>query len=355
MNVPAPIKLPAHLQALTAKSRGSISSGIIGGMAFHAIGIAQSRWRLFDPQGGENVVPALHLDVIILAGNPHGVSKRFYSKAYDKDAAAAAPDCFSDNGVSPSVRSAHPQCATCAACPHNVWGSKITQSGKQTKACADSKLLAVLLAENPTGPVYQLPVPAASLRNLQAFDQSLQRVSVEAFHMVVRLTFDSSADYPLIVFTPLDWANPEQAAATLEVLDTDEVDRVINKNDVPIDPARVGAAATSVIAAQSQPAASLLAPQGAAQPESTLPKAVKVSGATPVKRTRRTKAEIEAANAPAVVSAPIAAPLAQSAAPSAASFFNTLQTAAAPDPQINVNPQPTTSALDDLIANAMAK
>lgn len=158
--------LPAHLAALVNNTAlQSINQDAVKGIssgAWPRISIKGSRFRLQDPQGQEIVVPDYFLDVVIVAVNTHGLSKIFYGGAYDPAGDGTAPDCYSDNGVAPSIRATKPQCGTCAACPHNVWGSKITPSGAQVKACADIKKVAVLLANNTGGPVFELRVPAAS-------------------------------------------------------------------------------------------------------------------------------------------------------------------------------------------------
>lgn len=354
MNLPVTqnIQLPAHLQALATKQglAQNVVGGIISGASFHSIGVKAARWRLNDPQGEEKVVPSHHLDVIILDGNPN-LSRKFYAGAYDPAGEAKAPDCFSDNGVGPSVRAAKPQCGTCAACPNNVLGSKINPNGAKSKACSDTKTLAVILAENPTGPVYQLQVPHMSQKNLKIFGDQLFKRGIPLAGVVVRLTFDTSADYPLIVFEPASYTTPEQGAAVEEVLDSEEVDAVTNKNDAAINSATVAALPAPAIAQFALPPMLQAAEK---VPDTQLAPSGGVSQ-IPAKRTRRTKAEIAAANeaAPAV---PQPATVAQPSA--AADFFNRVSTTASAlttaktVPQINSNPQPTGSALDAALAEA---
>ena len=99
-----------------------------------------------DPQG--NLVQtqvARMIHVVILKGNPH-LSKTYYEAQY-QEGSNASPDCTSSNGLTPDAHITNPQCADCASCEKNAWGSKISPSGKQIKACSDQKRIAVLLIQ----------------------------------------------------------------------------------------------------------------------------------------------------------------------------------------------------------------
>lgn len=116
--------------------------------------------------------PVSSLNVVILKANK-GLYKLYYSKAFEQDQEeAVAPDCYSFDGITPSPMAQHKQCETCAACPRNVWGSRITEAGKKTRECSDNKLLAVMAtggvqskldAENKFGQVFQLKVTPSAL------------------------------------------------------------------------------------------------------------------------------------------------------------------------------------------------
>ena len=167
MNMPVVPQQAPQLPAYLANRdlTGSVSSDALGGLsssAVHKISIEGKRWKLQDPQGQEFAVPSFHLDVIIVGVNPH-VSKTFYTTKFAHGQDQKAPDCWSDNGVGPSSRATSPQCGTCQQCPNNAWGSRISEAGSQVKACVDSKKLAIILADNPTGAIYQLRVPAGVL------------------------------------------------------------------------------------------------------------------------------------------------------------------------------------------------
>lgn len=228
-------QLPAHLAHLAQNTalmsmNQSAAAGINAG-GWPRISIKAGRFRLASPQG-EEVMAGIELDVIIVDANPNGLSKVFYASAYDPSVEDAAPTCYSDNGVGPSSKASTPQCGTCAVCPHNIWGSKITPSGKQTKSCADYKKVAVLIANNPDGPVFEMRVPPASLANWATYIDSLTKRGIPAAAIVTKLSFDTSTDFPKMMFAASGWATAEQAAVVMDVLGSEEVDQCTGKNDL---------------------------------------------------------------------------------------------------------------------------
>ena len=237
MNMPVVPQQAPQLPAYLANRdlTGSVSSDALGGLsskAVHKISIEGKRWKLQDPQGQEFAVPQFHLDVIIVGVNPH-VSKTFYTTKWVPGQDQKAPDCWSDNGVGPSSRATAPQCGTCQACPNNAWGSRISELGSQVKVCVDSKKMAVILADNPTGAIYQIRVPADSLKNLGIVAKELGKQKTGLEYVVMRLTFDETAPHPKIVFSPTNYVTEQQAAIVDDLKGTEDVADVTNVTDIP--------------------------------------------------------------------------------------------------------------------------
>ena len=244
-NLPT-IQLPQHL-AVMAQKMGAInqaaSAAIVSG-GVPRISVKGSRFRFQTPDNQELVHQQLFLDVIIVGANQH-LSKAYYAGKYDPNAEGVGPDCFSDNGVGPSIQSNKPQCGTCVACPFNVVGSKINeQTGSATKACGDSKKIAVLVADNTSGQVFELRIPYMSTKNLKEHINRLNAHGIPASSIVTRLSFAPDASYPQLMFAPaanqdgsLCFINAQQAQDVMEVLDSDEVKQVTGENDRPINPA----------------------------------------------------------------------------------------------------------------------
>lgn len=314
----------------------------------HSIGIKASRWRLRDPQDEELVVPDTFLDVIMVDANPN-TSKMYYAGPYDPNKEGTGPDCWSDNGITPATSTQSRQAESCAQCPHNVRGSKVTPTGALTKACADSVKLAVVLAANPAGAVYLLRVPAASLKNMYGYIEAAVNRKIDVSEFITRLEFDPEADFPKIKFSAKEdpnhvegrHLNAEQIKAVAAVSNTPELQTVIGLKDVAPQ--------------QSQPVA-LPAPTPApaaievlnpifANPPSQAP------AQTPKPRGRKAKIEFPTAAPPA----PIAPPT-----PAASSgFFDRINSAAksappTPAAQVQVNPRTTTEDLDAMLTRALS-
>ena len=223
-------QLPAHLAALRS-SPSVISKNIMGGIragkSHPKLSIRTSRFRLTDANGVEEVWKTLTINLILLDANPF-VSKRYYAKAYDSSSEeAVSPDCFSDNGVSPSPSAASPQCTTCAACPQNVWGSKITPTGSKVRACGDSKRLAVLAVDTGTDTVYELSVPGTSMKELHEVITKLDGQGIPAQAVVFEVGFDDAASYPKLKFRPVGFINEEQAELVQRLQNGDAVKEAI--------------------------------------------------------------------------------------------------------------------------------
>jgi hypothetical protein len=104
------------------------------------------------------------------------------------------------DGVSPDPQSTQPQNDLCASCPQNAWGSKVTPQGQQIKACADKKRLAVVSADDPTGPTYLLEVTPAALKGLNQYQKELAHRGIAPEIVRTRVSFDTDASFPKLKF-----------------------------------------------------------------------------------------------------------------------------------------------------------
>src|SRR5262245_61909297 len=157
------------------KRENDLAAGIQGG--FGHIGYKGKCWSIryrgidkpiLRPDGDG---PRGSIEVVILKASA-AVSKIWYENGY-VEGSNASPDCFSTNGVTPDAGSTKKQSQTCQLCPKNAWGSRVTSQGKQGKACADSKRLAIVpmndIKNEAFGGPMLLRVPAASLQDLAAY------------------------------------------------------------------------------------------------------------------------------------------------------------------------------------------
>ena len=208
-NVPAFAK-NATLSATTLALAGGVSTS-----GMKRVSIKGGVFRLLS--GGKEIaaIDERFLDVIVVKAAPK-VSRIFYAGGYDKDAAAAPPDCTSVDGDKPDANVKNKQSSSCTTCPQNIAGSGTGQS----RACRYQQRLAVVLANNPDGDVLQVTLPATSIfgkedgdkRPLQAYARYMaaQTPPVNLDAIVTRMKFDTKAESPKLIFSPVRWLTDEE-------------------------------------------------------------------------------------------------------------------------------------------------
>lgn len=199
--IPANIQVPAHIAKRVGQPSAlaqAMASGIGGGEMFPRISIKGSRFRIKDGDV-ETVLESTALDVIIVGVNPK-LSKTYYAKAWDPSAEASAPDCYSLDGIKPNSDCDAPQNDICATCEWNQFGSAHTPTGVAIKKCADKKRLAVVAADDASGPVYLLEVTASALKGLNAYQKELTMRGFGPEIVRTRVSFDTDASYPKLKF-----------------------------------------------------------------------------------------------------------------------------------------------------------
>jgi len=227
-NVPAFAK-NAELSATTLALAGGVNTS--GGMK--RVSIKGGVFRLLS--GGKEVasIEDRHLDVIVVKAAPK-VSRIFYAGSYDKDAAAAAPDCTSADGDKPDAGVRNKQAASCAACPQNIAGS----GNGQSRACRYQQRLAVVLANDVEGDVMQLALPATSIfgkedgenRPLQAYARWLVAQSVDPSMVVTRMKFDTKAEAPKLHFKAMRWLTDDEYELATKQGATDDASKAVVLN-----------------------------------------------------------------------------------------------------------------------------
>ena len=249
-------QLPAYLQSAEV---GDIDGLITSGPSITRLSIKGSKFRL--RRGDEEkLLKLLEMEVIIVAFMPLGgvPAKTFYETKY-VEGEDSAPTCMSSDGIRPDAGVANPQStSTCAVCPKNKWGSRITDDGKEAKACSDTKVL-YLLAPSGDGideEVVQLRVPATSLRALSKYASALKSRKFPVNAVITKLSFADTA-HPQLEFNFGGWLSAEQFDKVKEVSAGDTLAAVL-KGEVPVAEAE----RIQVKAVEEEPA-----PQPKAQPK----------------------------------------------------------------------------------------
>lgn len=183
--------------------------------------------------GGKEVaaIDDRHLEVIIVKAAPK-VSRIFYNASYDADN-ITGPDCWSNDGERPDPSAQNKQAVTCMSCPKNIAGSGQNNS----RACRYQQRLAVVLANNPSGDVMQLTLPATSVfgkeegdkRPLQAYARYLavQNPPVNPEQIVTEMRFDTKAESPKLHFKPVRWLTDDEYEVIKEQAESADAQRAV--------------------------------------------------------------------------------------------------------------------------------
>ncbi len=211
--------------------------------------------------GGEQIGKAVphELDVIVIDWLKD-VSRQFYATAYNPDAKPTLPDCWSALGDKPDAKAPNAQSSTCAACPRNVEGSGTNGKGK---ACRFQRRVAVLVAGDPTGEVYQMSFAATSLfgkgvGNVHPFEsyKNFLRANGEGLDTVVtRVMYDLEADTMKLKFKAVRHLTEVEAGLVDAAQDDPDTQRYIQLTVAETDGATRAAPAPAAIAAKPAAAA----------------------------------------------------------------------------------------------------
>ena len=159
--------------------------------------------------------------MVLVNGSEH-LARSYYEKGYE-EGDREQPDCWSLNSVKPDPSVPKKINPTCPDCPMNVFGSKITDSGKAAKACQEYRRVAVLMPshlQNDTGKeplVFMMKVPQASLKNLKKYAENLERLGWEPAACVTSLQFDYEVAYPKLKFEFVDGLNDAEYQEVVEL------------------------------------------------------------------------------------------------------------------------------------------
>jgi len=166
---------------------------------------------------GEQIGNAVRgeINVIILHALPK-VSRIYYAEKFDPNKEATLPDCWSNLGDKPEVAAANKQHSNCAGCPMDIKGS----GDNGGRACRFQRRISVLLADDPSGDVYQFNIPAKSLfgkgtGNVHPFESYVKYLILNGESpdaVVTNISFDSNADTMELLFTPMRGVTDEEYA-----------------------------------------------------------------------------------------------------------------------------------------------
>jgi hypothetical protein len=278
--------LPAYLKEIDPSLLNTDLTGH-SGAGFPVISIKGKHFaivkegeRFIIPNPKDPESPATAVEMVIIKANK-GTSKIWYAKGYVEGSEGVKPDCFSNDGNMPDPSVEVPQHKTCAACPKNVWGSKVSEAGKKIKACTDSVRLAVSTPDQINEP-YMLRVPAASIKNLGEYGRMLAKRGVGYNMVVTKIGMDQESATPLLTFKAVGFLPADGYAEVKLVAADDTVQNIMGSAamDTPAAAAEL-ASDTDTEAAETVAAEAII--KAAEKPKAAPPKvATKAKAVTEV-------------------------------------------------------------------------
>lgn len=150
---------------------------------------------------------------IVIVNGAAKVARQFYAGKYVAGE-ASHPDCWSNDGEKPDPSIEYPQHSACDGCPQNIKGSGQGDS----RACRYQQRLAVLLADDVEGDVFQLVLPAKSIfgrgdTDKMPFQQYAKYVGAQGKSigtLVTEMRMDSDSDTPKLTFKPVRFLSREE-------------------------------------------------------------------------------------------------------------------------------------------------
>jgi len=235
--IPDRAEVPAYIlnPDLARQANEEALAGISTGYAAR-LKLAGKQFALVDGNGNETPYPPaklvpgpdgnLYLPVVVLRAKKE-LQKSFYLTAFNPNAEAQAPDCFSNDGVRPDPSATAPQCDLCASCPQNAYGSGKDQQSNPTngKACADTKILAVFI---PNAGVHSFKIPPASLKNWGLYVKQLSNAGIPLGMVKTLVGFEMTVSFPVLVFQFGGWVPQEVTEKLAAMAQTSEVEEIVS-------------------------------------------------------------------------------------------------------------------------------
>jgi len=203
--------LPSYLKEVELDDVTKAFAG--GGGSSKRISLRGSKFRMV-VNGKEVVTSNSDSMSVVIVNAAKDISRQFYAKAYSSKEENSAPDCWSGDGSTPDKSIGAPQHGNCMDCPQNIKGSGAGDS----RACRHYRRLAVALADDIGGDVYQLQLASKSIfgkgdLKTMPFDQFAKYVGSQGYNLntlVTEMRFDEDSDVAKLYFRPIKFLAKEE-------------------------------------------------------------------------------------------------------------------------------------------------
>jgi hypothetical protein len=190
-----------------------VTRALTGNGGSKRISLRGSKFRMV--VNGEEIITSKNEAMnVVIVNAAKNISRQFYAKSYNPNEEATAPDCWSNDSVSPDASIKEPQHHNCTDCPQNIKGSGQGDS----RACRHRRKLAVVLADDVGGDVYQLELASKSIfgkgeLNTMPFEQFAKYVGSQGYNLntlVTEVRFDDNSDVAKVYFRPVKFLSKEE-------------------------------------------------------------------------------------------------------------------------------------------------
>ena len=173
---------------------------------------------------------ARYIDVVVVNASP-AVHRMYFEGEYKPGIKVSPPVCWTSDSIRPDVAVENPQAEQCVACPQNVKGS----GANGTKACRFSRRIAVVKAEDMSGDIFQVTLPAQSIfgngnaerRPLHEYTDYVRANNQNLSSVVSRMSFDMDSSSTKVGFKPIRVLNDEEYAVCTTQSTSDDAERAI--------------------------------------------------------------------------------------------------------------------------------
>ena len=178
---------------------------------------------------------------IVIVNGAAKVSRSFYAGKY-VPGETTSPDCWSNDGDKPDASIEYPQNKSCEGCPQNIKGSGQGDS----RACRYQQRLAVLLADDVDGEIFQLVLPAKSIfgrgdLDKMPFQQYAKYVGAQGKSintLVTEMRMDSDSDTPKLTFKPVRYLSEQEWLTAKEKGDSPAARSAVTQTPAATDGAK---------------------------------------------------------------------------------------------------------------------
>ena len=222
--------LPSYLQTGEIDSVTKSLMGNGGGGGVKRIIIKGGVWRCMINGKEVSKNEERSMPLVIVNAAPHN-SRTYYAGTYSEGGDVTRPDCWSNDGITPDLKASNAQSKRCVDCPQNIKGSGQGDS----RACRYSRRLAVVLANDIGGDVFQLTLPSKSIFGegehnkwpLEAYGKFIGSKGIPITAVVTEARFDTSQATPTITFKPLRFLEPAEHEVVIRQGATDAAKKAI--------------------------------------------------------------------------------------------------------------------------------